>query len=112
MDPTIIGTIDKASKDVKDAEKKAEIDEAERRHEANKRKRSKQRGRSSTKEQFKKKESVYDEATRSRIKEILDNKLKLKRLEKKKAIEERKMIENQDLLDGVNPVELLKKVKK
>ena len=48
----------------------------------------------------------------NKIKEILNNKLKLKRLEKKKAIEERKMIENEDLFDDFNPADVLKKVKR
>ena len=70
------------------------------------------RGRSSTKEKYKKKESVYDEATRAKIKEIVNNKLKIKRLEKKKAAEERTLIENEGLFKGFNPMEALKKVKK
>jgi len=70
------------------------------------------RGRSSAKERAAQKESVYDDVTRNKIKEILNNKLKLKRLEKKKAIEERKMIENEDLFDDFNPADVLKKVKR
>lgn len=67
------------------------------------------RGRSSTKEQFGQKESVYDEKTRARIKELLNDKLKLKRLEKKRAIEERTLLENDELLKSFNPVDALKK---
>ena len=76
-----------------------------------KRKKEKMRGRNSTKEKYKKKESVYDEATRARIKEMVNNKLKIKRLEKKKAAEERKLIENEGLFKDFNPLETLKKVK-
>jgi len=104
--------MDTASREVIAAEKKAQEDEAERRNNLNKKRKNKMRGRSSTKERAAQKESVYDDATRTKIKEILNNKLKLKRLEKKKATEERKMIENEDLFEDLNPVEVLKKVKR
>ncbi len=112
MDPTIIGTVDKASREVKEAERKAEDEEAERRASLNKKRKLKMRGRSSTKEQFTQKESVYDDKTRSKIKAVLDNKLKMKRLEKKKAIEEQNMIQNEDLLEFFDPVDSLKRIKK
>jgi len=112
LDPAIIGTIDKASRDVKESERKAEEEEAERRASLNKKRKLKMRGRSSTKEQFSQKESVYDDKTRSKIKAVLDNKLKMKRLEKKKAIEEQKMIENEDLLEFFDPVDSIKRLKK
>lgn len=107
----MIGTVDRASREVKEAERKAEDEEIEKARLMKQRKKEKMRGRNSTKEKFKKKESVYDESTRAKIKDMVNNKLKLKQLEKKRAAEERKLIENEGLFKDFNPLETLKKVK-
>jgi hypothetical protein len=112
LDPTIIGTIDKASKEVIRAEQRAEDEEAERKREQNRKKREKTRGRSSTKELVIKKQGVHDEKTRDKLREIMNNRLKLKQIEKRKALEERQLIQDDELLDSFDPVENLKKQKK
>lgn len=104
LDPTIIGTMDKASRKVLDAEQKHEEEEALRKKEANRKKKNKTRGRSSIGEKQKKREGVHDEKTRAKIAEVMNNKLKMKRLEKKKQMQERHMIEDSDLLNEFDPV--------
>jgi hypothetical protein len=113
LDPTIIGTIDKAAREVINAERKAEIEEEERKRSINRKRKLKSRGRSGTKEKYQNKESVHDEKTRARLREIMNNKLKMKQLEKRKLLAERELIQDGGLLDGFDPVQdLLKKVKK
>jgi len=111
IDPTIIGTIDRASRDVIQGEKKTEEEEAERKRLQNKKKRNKMRGRDSTKERQNRKESVHDSKTRDKLREIMNSKLKIKQLEKKKGNEERRLIQEDDILNEFDPVKLLKKHK-
>jgi len=110
VNPTVVGTIDKASKEVIESEKKAEKDEAERIRLKNKRKREKARGKSSTGAEKKKKESVYDDKTRKRISDLVDSKIQLKKLEKQKLKAESNLMHD-DLLDDFNPLTVLKKLK-
>ena len=112
LDPTIIGTIDRASKEVIAAERKAEIDEAERNKLKNKKKRQKARGRSSTGAEKKQRESIWDEKSRAKIKEVLDSRLKLRKLEKEKFNTETKILKDDNLLIEFDPVQVLKKIKK
>jgi len=109
LDPTIIGTIDQASKEVIESERTAEKEEAERKKDKNKKKHEKQRGRSSTGNERKQKASIYDDKTRDKIKEIVNSKLKIRRLEKEKLKTETNLLQDGGLLAEFDPVDVLRK---
>jgi len=112
LDPTIIGTMDKASKEVLDLEKKKEKEAAEANRLKNKKKREKTRGRSTSVNEVKKKESVHDEKTREKLREIVMNKIKVKKIEKQKIQQERDMLREGEIFEGFDPIASIKKVKK
>ena len=110
LDPNVIGTMDKASKEVLNAEKKIEKEHAEQKRIQKDKKKT--RGRSTSVNEVKKKDSVYDEKTREKLREVALNKTKLRRIEKQKLKSEQEMIKGGDIMEGFDPLATVKKVKK
>lgn len=112
MDPTIIGTVDKASKEVLELEKKKEKELTEQNRLKNRKKREKTRGRSTSVNEVKKKESVHDEKTREKLREIVMNKIKVRKIEKQKLRQETDMLKDGGIFEGFDPLAAIKKIKK
>ena len=74
-----------------------------------KKKKNKMRGRSSIGNVLKIKESVHDEKTRERLKDIANSKIKMKKAEKEKIKKEMELLDNFD--DGID-IETIKPKKK
>lgn len=107
MNPSVIGNIDAASKEIIEAEK--QIEEKENQEKIKKKKKNKMRGRSSIGNVLKIKESVHDEKTRERLKDIANSKIKMKKVEKEKIKKEMELLDNFD--DGID-IETIKLTKK
>ena len=85
LNPDVIGTIDRASKEVKEKERKAEALEAEQRKLKNLKKKNKQRGRDGPDGAVKDRQKKRDELQRERIRMANMERTKIRQAEKVKA---------------------------
>lgn len=108
LNPSTIGTIDEASKEVIAAEKEQEKLEQEAKK--IKRRKKKMRGRSKASKETRVKESVYDEKTRNKIKAKIDSRIRVRRAEKEKVKRDLSILEHLDEI--VDTAALSKKIKK
>jgi len=112
LNPDVIGTIDRASKEVKEKERKAEALEAEARKLKNLKKKNKQRGRDGPDGAVKDRQKKRDELQRERIRMGNMERTKIRQAEKVKAKKEIDYVnENLDQLN-VLPGIINKKIRK
>ncbi|KAL4456195.1 hypothetical protein ABPG74_014156 [Tetrahymena malaccensis] len=110
LNPNRIGTIDTASKEVIQAEEKAEKQEREKNQ--IKKKKNKMRGKNKASKVEARKEFSRQEEKREKAKEAVDIKIRARNAEKEKKSQELKVLNKLDSIDNFDPIYALKKQKK